>query len=382
MAQRSDRPASYGPVPTSPSAVTTPVGDPSRLQSAAPPRAPSTYVSSPLNPNAPMPGVARSRPPSSGSSALQAEFAEMHNRDGSSDGDVPRTTLSALSYDRNTLYAPLRPPSTAVNHRFSTMSSTGSILSFASDSKYPAYAQNNLSQGAFVEAFPYGGDSPDMWAPLDDGPEDDDALHEPDPKGHKEPLGLSGRGFFNVGMLVLVIITLLALFISYPIVHYVNVGSFPSSNLINGTGQVPDLPGLPNLIDKDTPDSAKTRTGYDGQEYELVFSDEFNLDGRSFYPGDDPFWEAVDLNYWATKDLEWYDPGNVKTQNGNLVITLERVLNHDLNFRSGMLQSWNKFCFTNGYIEFNMSLPGQANVAGYVRYLPWSCPASADDIFA
>jgi len=314
-----------------------------------------------------MPGsVARSRPPSSGSSALHAEFADLHNRDGSSDGDVPRNTISALSYDRNTLYAPLRPPSTAINHRFSTMSSTGSILSFASDSKYPAYALNNLSTGAFVEAFPYGGgDSPDMWAPLDDGPEDDDALHEPDPKGHKEPLGLSGRGFFNVGMLVLVIATLLALFISYPIVHYLKVGSFPVTNLVNGTGQVPDLPGLPNLIDKDTPDSAKTRTGYDGQEYELVFSDEFNLDGRSFYPGDDPFWEAVDLNYWATKDLEWYDPGNVKTANGNLVITLESVQNHDLSYRSGMLQSWNKFCFTNGYIEFNMSLPGQSNVAGY-----------------
>ena len=32
----------------------------------------------------------------------------------------------------------------------------------------------------------------------------------------------------------------------------------------------------------------------------LVFSDEFNQDGRTFYPGDDPFWEAVDLQYWAT----------------------------------------------------------------------------------
>jgi len=25
---------------------------------------------------------------------------------------------------------------------------------------------------------------------------------------------------------------------------------------------------------------------------ELVFSDEFNTDGRSFFPGDDPYWEA------------------------------------------------------------------------------------------
>jgi len=32
----------------------------------------------------------------------------------------------------------------------------------------------------------------------------------------------------------------------------------------------------------------------------LVFSDEFNKEGRSFYPGDDPFWEAVDLHYWGT----------------------------------------------------------------------------------
>jgi hypothetical protein len=39
------------------------------------------------------------------------------------------------------------------------------------------------------------------------------------------------------------------------------------------------------------------------KQMQLVFSDEFNTDGRSFYPGDDPYWEAVDLNYWVTKIL-------------------------------------------------------------------------------
>lgn len=39
---------------------------------------------------------------------------------------------------------------------------------------------------------------------------------------------------------------------------------------------------------------------------ELVFSDEFNVDGRSFYPGDDPYWEAADLHYWGTVNLEWW----------------------------------------------------------------------------
>lgn len=54
------------------------------------------------------------------------------------------------------------------------------------------------------------------------------------------------------------------------------------------------------LIDKDTPTSAYTKSSFEvpGEEMQLVFSDEFNVDGRSFYPGDDPFWEAEDLHYW------------------------------------------------------------------------------------
>jgi len=34
------------------------------------------------------------------------------------------------------------------------------------------------------------------------------------------------------------------------------------------------------------------------------FSDEFETDGRSFYPGDDPYFTAVDLWYGVTQDLE------------------------------------------------------------------------------
>jgi len=50
------------------------------------------------------------------------------------------------------------------------------------------------------------------------------------------------------------------------------------------------------LIDPDTPASAYTEVSPNtGEEYQLVFSDEFETEGRSFYPGDDPFWEAVDL---------------------------------------------------------------------------------------
>jgi beta-glucan synthesis-associated protein KRE6 len=130
------------------------------------------------------------------------------------------------------------------------------------------------------------------------------------------------------------------------------------------------------LIDADTPKDARSRTGFDRQEYDLVFSDEFNVDGRTFFPGcvslysvafpanlsylfsDNPFWEAADLWYWATADEEWYDPAQVTTKNGKLNILMENVETHGLPYRSGMLQSWNKFCFTSGYIEVSVSLPG------------------------
>ena len=139
---------------------------------------------------------------------------------------------------------------------------------------------------------------------------------------------------------------------------------------------------MPELIDRDTPEDAKTRTGFDGEQYELVFSDEFNVDGRTFYPGDDPFWEAADLWYGSTADLEWYDPKQVYTQNGALQIVMDSVdditSNHGLQYRSGMLQSWNKFCFTSGYIEVAMTLPGpDSNTRGYVSIVATICIHSA-----
>lgn len=64
---------------------------------------------------------------------------------------------------------------------------------------------------------------------------------------------------------------------------------------VNASGQVPDIPNLPSLIDNDTPDEIKNsiRTGFNGRDYQLVFSDEFNTDGRTFFPGDDPFVSRV-----------------------------------------------------------------------------------------
>jgi len=64
-----------------------------------------------------------------------------------------------------------------------------------------------------------------------------------------------------------------------------------------------------DMIDADTPQSVRSRTGFDGQTYELVFSDEFNKPGRPFKAGEDPFWEAVNLFDSKSADLQWYEPG-------------------------------------------------------------------------
>jgi beta-glucanase (GH16 family) len=173
-----------------------------------------------------------------------------------------------------------------------------------------------------------------------------------------------------------VLLTLLDLFFShhsagYPLISYFTkhslstLGGFNIGG-INGTGQVPSMAGNWGLIDLETPQSAYTTSSYQdpGSDLQLVFSDEFNTDGRSFYPGDDPYWEAVDLHYWQTNNLEWYDPEAITTKNGSLEITLSQKSTHDLNYEGGLLSTWNKFCFTGGLIVTSVSLPGINNVAG------------------
>ncbi len=89
-------------------------------------------------------------------------------------------------------------------------------------------------------------------------------------------------------------------------------------------GPVPLLKNIRrDLVDPDTPKSALTKTGADGKKLKLVvcifavgveipimlifccqFSDEFNTPGRTFYEDDDPYWQAVDIWYGVTQDME------------------------------------------------------------------------------
>ncbi|EIM81775.1 glycoside hydrolase family 16 protein [Stereum hirsutum FP-91666 SS1] len=174
----------------------------------------------------------------------------------------------------------------------------------------------------------------------------------------------TARGLANIGCLAIVFVGLLGLFAGYPITSWA-VEKFGTKSTV-ATTNVSSITNFPSLIDSETPDWALTRTSFtDGEtEYTLVFSDEFNTDGRTFYPGDDPYWTAVDLHYWQTDDLEWYDPAAVTTANGSLQLTLSKKSTHGLDYEGGMVQTWNKFCFTGGIVETSVVLPGINNVMG------------------
>lgn len=204
--------------------------------------------------------------------------------------------------------------------------------------------------------------------------EADDYLHNPDPKrDRKNDHGgtiFTVRGLANVGTIVILCSCLIVLFAGWPIISAVSdskISTLGAYNLggVNATGQVASTIGNFGLIDQDTPTTAYYHTSLEtGSQWELVFSDEFNKEGRTFYEGDDPFWQAEDMHYWSTNNLEWYEPRRLTTEGGSLKVTLDKFASHGLNYEGGLMNTWNKFCFRGGYVETSVSLPGTSDVYG------------------
>lgn len=214
--------------------------------------------------------------------------------------------------------------------------------------------------------------------------EADDEFHAPDENDGIERLTFkeyfAKRTIVSTCGAMFLLLGLLCIFIVLPILTFVTRIYLPS---INGGSETTSTnygpswahvnnntyPLLSNirkgLVDPDTPDHAITRKStFGGPAMNLVFSDEFNDDNRTFYPGDDPYWTAPSLWYGATQDLEWYDPDAVTTRGGTLQLRLDASPNHNLQYRSGMLNSWNQLCFKGGVFEVSVSLAGPAGVPG------------------
>lgn len=223
---------------------------------------------------------------------------------------------------------------------------------------------------------PFGGYPASSFPLHIDEKEPDDYIHNPDPIADAY---LDKHRFLNdlkhmdkrstgglIGLLAL-FIGAIALFIILPALTYTGVTDHGEADVyeILTLYSYPQLGAIrTSLVDPDTPDDAKTREAMNGDEWTLVFSDEFNAEGRTFYDGDDQFWTAPDIHYDATKDLEWYDPDASTTKNGTLQLRMDNYKNHNLFYRSGMLQSWNKLCYTQGILEVSSKLPNYGNVTG------------------
>lgn len=221
---------------------------------------------------------------------------------------------------------------------------------------------------------PFGG-YPATSFPLHiDEKEADDYLHNPDPildaqndrMCHKP----DKRGWTTILAMICLIIGGIVLFIVYPVLTYTGLTEETTATVVQSVEVLTNyeyniLSAIrTSLIDPDTPSDVRNFTALDGSRWTLAFSDEFNKEGRTFYDGDDQFWTAPDIHYAATKDLEWYDPDASITENGTLVLTMDAFKNHDLYYRSGMLQSWNKMCFTQGYLEVSAQLAGYGHILG------------------
>jgi beta-glucan synthesis-associated protein KRE6 len=269
----------------------------------------------------------------------------------------------------------------------------GSQTSLASASAANPFSDTNVAgeneKSGFVDDLrtfnPYSGDEKGYILYTDEA-EDDDNDHMP--KDDDDIIFRTKfRDYFNrrifvstIGAIFL-ILGILTLFIVLPVIFFLgkvrmalpgaDYNYFPDTRPPRTWAWVNDnnysllTNSRTGLIDPETPDSAKVRKStFDGADLHLVFSDEFNQNNRTFYPGDDPYWTAPNIWYGATQDMDWYDPDAVTTYDGTLQLRLDQFPNHNLLYRSGMLNSWNQMCFKGGVFEVSLSLPGPSGVPG------------------
>ena len=140
----------------------------------------------------------------------------------------------------------------------------------------------------------------------------------------------------------------------------------PSPDYPVSLTHTPATPSTTSMVDPDTPTSVSTRT-IQGRSLTLAFSEEFTTEGRTFGYGHDAKWEAVDLH--ETSDTQTFKPTQVQTSGGSAVFTFEANTTFDREqrihgYRSARLQGWNKVCFSGGYVEARLKLPGSPYVRG------------------
>ncbi|KAE9132728.1 hypothetical protein PF010_g3067 [Phytophthora fragariae] len=138
--------------------------------------------------------------------------------------------------------------------------------------------------------------------------------------------------------------------------------------------------GIRPWVDPDTPDDVRTYVTSRGDTWELVLSDEFGDVSRNFSAGGDHLWTSLEMPDGTNDALQLYshDMTSVECdddEEGLCYLQIKSIdevnnitvwnsylrppayQNSTFYYRSGMLQTWNKFCFQGGMLEVRAKLP-------------------------
>ncbi|OWZ03375.1 Beta-glucan synthesis-associated protein [Phytophthora megakarya] len=131
-------------------------------------------------------------------------------------------------------------------------------------------------------------------------------------------------------------------------------------------------------VDPDTPETRYVWETSRGESWHLVMSDEFNIPGRSFRPGDDHMWTSIEKPDGVNDAMEVYAHNKTTTAcDANDICSFQIEMEDSVTqipvwnsflatpgfenvtffYRGGMIQSWNKFCMQGGMIEVRAQLP-------------------------
>ena len=111
-------------------------------------------------------------------------------------------------------------------------------------------------------------------------------------------------------------------------------------------------------VDKDTPQRHHCKV-VDGEELQLVFSDEFQTAPAGPTGIDLDKWsptEAIDTDTYGDTYLS---PRLVSVANGSLNLSAADQGHASAGYTGAQVTSWNKFCYTGGYLEVRYKMPGR-----------------------
>jgi len=203
-----------------------------------------------------------------------------HHNGSDSAVDIFSPSSNSISPDSDYLTPP-RLPYGSHSSSISTLTLSTPTTSSVTSSSPAAKSQFDLSTSAL-----YFNDHKFITSPenveFDDVFFDDSADHHLYKQSWRRKTAFELLTLFA---LFLVVGSMLVLMLLYPVLRYGVLGTWVTAHHggakdlgwniggINSSGQVPKV-NIPPLVDPDTPQESRTRIGFDGDTYNLVFSDE------------------------------------------------------------------------------------------------------------